>query len=360
MREALDWDRFLALAWRHWVMPLVYRHLLNSFAELVPPRHLQKIHDEYQHNSARNLLLVNELCGVLDDLESQGIAAIPYKGPALALQVYGDLKLRSFGDLDVLVRRRDAAHAGTLLTAHGYRPHIHLSPVQEAMAAHSKCDRVYFREGRNVMLELHWAIVPRYFSIAIETEAVIADSANAEMCGRKVIVPSPEMLVLLLCVNGAKDLWKTLDPVCSINELVRRYPGLDWARVLTLGRSVSAIRILHVGLLLTHEIFDLPLPAWILASIAADLPAKNMVSEARTRLSETELPAPGLIETARFQIRSRERGRDKLRYCAWRLFTPSYEDCSPELPASFSFLYYVLRPLRLIRQALKSGARTTL
>ena len=62
MRGRLDWDRFLALAWRHGVMPLVHSNLLNSFVELVPIAHLQKIRDDFQHNTARNLLLVAELC----------------------------------------------------------------------------------------------------------------------------------------------------------------------------------------------------------------------------------------------------------------------------------------------------------
>ena len=54
------------------------------------------------------------------------------------------------------------------------------------------------------------------------------------------------------------------------------------------------------------------------------------------------MPLPGLVEKTRFRIRSRERGRDKLRYCALRLLTPTYKDCSPELPASLSFLYYAI------------------
>lgn len=354
--RSVEWDRFLTLAWRHGLMPLVCSHLLNSFAELVPAGHLQKVRDDFQQNTARNLVLVTELCRVLEDFESHGIAAIPYKGPALALQVYGDLKLRSFVDLDVLVRRSDAERSGTLLVARGYRPHLQLSPAQEAMLLHSNCDRVYFREGRNFMLELHWAIVPPYFSVALKTEAVLANCARAEICSRKVSVPSSEMLLLLLCVNGTKDLWNALEPVCSVNELVRRYPRLDWGRVITLGRRVGAIRMLHVGLLLARQIFDLPLPEKILASIDADRRVRSLVSEARVRLSENEMRVPGRVEKARFQIWSRERGRDKLRYFALRLLTPTYKDCSPELPNSLSFLYYGLRALRLLRDGLKRPA----
>ena len=355
-REHLDWDRFLALAWRHGLMPLVFSNLLNSFAELISASHLQKVRDDFQHNTARNLMLITELCRVLEDFEQHGIAAVPYKGPALTLQVYGDLKLRSFVDLDLLVRPGDARRAGILLLTRGYRPHLNLSPVQESLLSRSECDRVYLREGRNLVIELHWAVAPPYFSIDIDTETVLADGDRAEMCGREVGIPSPEMLLLILCVNGTKDLWTALEPVCSVNELVRRYPGLDWGRLLMLARRAGALRMLQVGLLLARQIFELPLPEKILASLSADHTVKDLVSEAHMRLSENEMPVPGLAEKTRFRIRSRERGRDKLRYCALRLFTPTYKDCSPELPDSLSFLYYGIRPLRLIRKGLRRSA----
>ncbi|MCM3905247.1 MAG: nucleotidyltransferase family protein [Pyrinomonadaceae bacterium] len=356
MRGMLDWDRFLGLAWRHGLMPLVFSHLLNSFAELVPAEHLQRVRDDFQHNSARNLMLATELCRVIEDFEEHEITAIPYKGPALALQVYGDLKLRSFVDLDLLVLRGDASRAGAVLTARGYRPHLNLTPAQESFLSRSECDRVYLREGRNIVLELHWAVAPPFFSVGIEIETVWADRARTEMCGREVSVPSPEMLLLLLCVNGAKDLWTTLEPVCTVNELIRRYPGLDWERVIRLGRRAGALRMLHVGLVLARQTFNVPLPERLLASIDADGPVKDLVDEARLRLSENEMPEPGLFEKTRFRIRSRERRRDKLRYCVLRLFTPTYKDCSPELPTSLSFLYYALRPLRLLRAGLKRPA----
>ena len=143
---------------------------------------MQKVRDDFQHNTARNLLLITELCRVLEEFEEHGIAAIPYKGPALALQVYGDLKLRSFVDLDLLVRPGDATRAGALLIARGYRPHLDLSPAQESLLSRSECDRVYLREGRNIVLELHWAVAPPFFSVGIETEAVLADCARVRRC----------------------------------------------------------------------------------------------------------------------------------------------------------------------------------
>jgi hypothetical protein len=355
MRGELDWNRLIDLTWRHGVMPLVNSHLLGTFLELVPDGNLQKVREDFQHNAARNVYLATELCRVLDDFQERGISAVPYKGPALAIQAYRNLNLRSFVDLDLLVRPGDVVRAGAALTASGYRPHLDLSVRQESLLSRSECDRVYLREGRNIVLELHWAVVPPFFSVDLKTEAVFSDCVSVEILGRSVQVPSAETMLLILCLNGTKDLWTALEPVCSVNELVRRYSGLDWERVMENGRRTGSLRMLHIGLLLAHQMFDLALPETVLASIDADRPVKDLVSEARLRLSSNDLRLPGVFEETRFRVRSRERRWDALRYCAMRLFTPTYKDCSPELPRSLWFVYYAHRPLRLMRMLLKRG-----
>ena len=349
----LDWELFRALAWRHALMPLASRHLLERFAAHVPAPHLARAREDFQHNAARNLLLASELRRALDALADEGCRAVAYKGPALALQVYGDLKLRSFVDLDVLVRRADAARAGRVLASVGYRPHLRLTPAQEAMLPRSECDRVYLKEGRGVMLELHWAVAPPYFSLGVETEDVLDGASGVELCGGLALVPAPEMLLLLLCVNGAKDLWVALEPVCAVAELARAPAGLDWERVVALARRARALRMLLVGLLLARDLLDAPLPAEVARLADSDPAARRLAAQARRRLSERETRVPGIMEETRFRVAARERLRERARYCALRLLTPTYRDCSPELPPSLSFVYYALRPLRLLGGALK-------
>jgi len=355
-RAGLDWQLFHALAWRHGLMPLASRHLLESFAALVPEAQLARAREDFRHNAARNLLLASELRGALDALADEGVAGVAYKGPALALQVYGDLKLRSFVDLDVLVRRADAGRAGRVLASIGYRPRLSLTPAQEAMLPRSECDRVYLKEGRGVTVELHWAVAPPFFSLALETEDVLDGAARVELFGREVAAPAPEMLLLLLCVNGAKDLWRALEPVCAVAELLRAPAGLDWPRVVGLARRAGALRMLLVGLLLARDLLDAPLPDEAARLADTDPPARRLAAGAGRRLAEPEARPWGLAEETRFRVASRERLRDRARYCALRLLTPTYRDCAPELPPALRFVYYALRPLRLLGGALKRPA----
>ncbi len=354
--RGIEWDGFLDLSWRHGLMPLTNRHLLNSFADAVPAEHLKRIREDFRHNAARNLLLTNELCEMLDALGAQGLGARPLKGPALARQVYGDIKLRSFVDLDLLVRAADATRAGEVLASLGYRPHLQLSPAQEAMLSRSECDRVYLREGRNLMCELHWAVTPPYFSVPLRTEAIFSDLTRIELCGREVAVPSDEIMLLLLCVNGAKDLWRSLEHVSAVAELARTRPALRWERVMKLAEEVGARRMLLLGLHLARALLEAPLPRELEAEMAADKEIKILGEEAVARMAEAGGREPGLAEKTSFRVRARERWRDRVRYCALRLFTPTYKDCTANLPASLSFVYYGVRLARLVRAGAKRQA----
>ena len=53
-------------------------------------------------------------------LESNGINAIPYKGPVLANLAYGNLSFREFGDIDILINKSDALKAKEIMISNGY------------------------------------------------------------------------------------------------------------------------------------------------------------------------------------------------------------------------------------------------
>ena len=63
----------------------------------------EELEGRAQANRLRDLELTGELARLLDRFRRDGIAAVPYKGPVLAAQAYGDVALREFVDLDILV-----------------------------------------------------------------------------------------------------------------------------------------------------------------------------------------------------------------------------------------------------------------
>ncbi len=98
----------------------------------------------FQRVSALNILLTHELQKLLALFADNDVRAVPYKGPALALQLYGNVALRQFSDLDILVHPRDVLRARDLLLAEGYAQLPPLTDGQQAvLLAHSMQSAVY-------------------------------------------------------------------------------------------------------------------------------------------------------------------------------------------------------------------------
>src|SRR5262249_4765077 len=112
---------FIRTALHHGVMPLVYRSLDTACPDAVPKTVMDQLRDHFNANALNNFLLTEELLELLNLFESQRVRAIPYKGPALATSVYGNLLLRQFVDLDILVRERDYLRTQHLLISQGFR-----------------------------------------------------------------------------------------------------------------------------------------------------------------------------------------------------------------------------------------------
>jgi hypothetical protein len=343
LRGPVDWDLLLLLATRHALVPLVERQLATHFAGFVPAPVRDRLGRAARAALARSVMLTEELLRVLAALRTSGVPALAYKGPALAHQIYGDVTLRTFRDLDVLVTRADFFRARAALEALGYRASPSLTAAQEEALMRSECDQALVHETSGALVELHWAVTPPHFSFPLETEALLARAVTVELAGVPVAAPGPEDLLLLLAMNGAKDLWTRLEPAALIAALLAR--GLDCAPVLARARTLRAERMLALGLTLAAELFGVVPPELLRERPDPGLAA--LVREARARLLSDEGPGPGLLEIARFRLRTREHWADRLRYCALWAITPTPAD-APPVPRPLWPVAYAWRPLRLL------------
>jgi Uncharacterised nucleotidyltransferase len=351
VNQDLDWDRILYLAGGHGTVPLLHRHLSAPGPIGVPEQTLKHLRDETHRIAGRNVLLATELLTITGLLDRNGISSIPYKGPALACQIYGDLRLRGFIDLDLLIRQKDLTAARNLLIKNGYQPKVEMTAAKERAFLRSECDETFSRDDGKILIELHWAITPPYFSFPIKTEDLFQRASSVELLGRKVPALAIEDLLLILCVNGTKDMWRRLEFICRVSELLQRYPGLDWDETFTRARELRAERMLLLGLFLAQRFLDAPLPSSVFDKIKNEKKLDRLADEVATVLFVRSAEVLSQFELARFRLRTRERLRDRVVYCYRRAFAPTYQDLDIlSLPRSLEFLYPFFRPFRLTRR----------
>lgn len=356
--EDLDWDFLFVMSMRHGLMPLLYRHLSVEFSDAVPVAQLKKFREHYRHNAARNLYLTGELCRILKQFEHEGIEAIPYKGPALAVAAYGDIALRQFIDLDILVRPRDVRLASRLLVEQGYESHFNIDERQEAAFLRLSYVQLFTRDEGRSAVELHWTIAPRFFSFPLKTEQLLERARTITLAGtQEAHAPATEDLIMMLAVHGAKDLWERLEWVTSIAELCMQ-GDIDWPRLFKQASAHGGRRMLLLGLFLAHELLETPLPEDVWRKVAAEPSIDMLGAEVKRRLFHEGESDTSLRRKISFHLRTKERRRDRARYCALFALTTTPVDWSlAPLPPALSFVYYVLRPFRLAKKYMFSPSR---
>src|SRR5262249_1183254 len=144
--------------------------------------------------------------------EAHGIPAIPFKGPTLAVIAYGDLALRQFADLDILIRKKDLPRAKEVLFAHGYQHK--LTAAQETARYDSRFHRELMRSDDRGMVELHWALTGKHSPFPFDFERLQARLIPVVCGGVTFQSFPPEELLLFLCVHGARHQWERLMWLC--------------------------------------------------------------------------------------------------------------------------------------------------
>lgn len=350
LRQEIDWTYLLRTAGRHRIASLLYRSLNASYKDVVPKDIMGLLRAHFHANSQRNLLLAGSLLEILDALEQRQIPAIPYKGPVLATVAYGNLALREFGDLDVLVRKDDAMKAREVLSALGYNPPYRMTRAQEA--ASLKYDRQYtLMRDDGCVVELHWTVTPRAIYFLLDPEYLWKRAERVALGGRTVASFSPEDLLLILCVHGSAHLWERVGWICDIAELVRVLRNVDWERLLERASALNSKRMLLLGLVLASDLLAADLPERVLREARANAEVKALAAEVHRRLFSEDPGARELFEgSARwwFHFRMIERLQDKLRYCIHRATTPTLSDWElVQMPIVLFPCYPLLRPMRL-------------
>jgi hypothetical protein len=345
----VDWEYVFQLARRHSIVPLVYVQLQQQASDLVPQQFLSKLKKHYFENSARNTLLTAELCRLINLFRDEGIETIPYKGPVLALFAYGDIALRRFVDLDVIVKKSDVLKAREILLAEGYTPPRSLSLEQQEILLRTQHNMQFSRDHHRLIVELHWEVAPHLFASTVNGERLWQDLITLDLNGTPVKTFSAEDLLFSLCVHGSRHLWERLAWICDVAELIKRQT-LDWPALLERAAASDTERMFLLGVHLAHRLLDAPVPEQVKQRCDADRRLSSLADNIIQHLfnGPTHVPATSR-EIFKYNIGVRKTLSARARYLLY-MFCPTDSDLeSRSLPPSLSFAYYLTRPFRLFR-----------
>ena len=340
----LDWRRLIDLAEHHGVIPQVYRSL-SVLPDVALPDSLRQ---SQERNARHTLWLTRELLRILKRLDSYGIFALPYKGAVLAEILYGNVTLRQFSDLDLLIHSSDLPRIKSAFAELGYQRGIELAPREERDYLKSGYEYTFDSvQGRN-LVEVQWRILPRFYSVDFDVEGFFTRAVPFTLGGMTLRTLCAEDLILVLCVHAAKHAWQQLSWLCDIGELARS-TQVDWNAVHQQAKHLGIQRMVAVSFFLAHKLLQKPLPHIVQAQLKKDVSIENLASEIIPMLVRGDDYDTESISYFRLMISVRERWRDRVKFL-WRLFTtPSVGEWSAiRLPGPLFPLYRVVRVFRLL------------
>jgi hypothetical protein len=349
LRAGLDWIEYLRLVDRHRTPALSWAALKRVPGLEIPEparRELQKRSDACRMQAVRYCIMLAE---VLRGFNRAGIPVMPFKGPTLSLDLYGDVGLRQSKDLDLAVTLEDVSRAQACLESMGWRVdsgYFPLTPRQWEGFLRHEFHIGFVHSSGGGGLELHWR---NHGDAPGQAGAQWARNVPSEWQRCSYLAMTSIDLVLYLCSHGGRHAWiraKWLGDMARIRAEGR----VDWAAALDQARKTGQERPMLAALRLLKDVYGLPVP-----ELPGD-PWKNLppflIGSPLHALKVAEDPASrGSLALLRDGIRlNRYDGLVLLPHRTWRDVLADYayrrEDFRVfRLPDSLYWAYVPLRPI---------------
>lgn len=306
---------------------------------------------ELQRLSAqRNLRQTAHLLRILDQMRGAGVRVMPYKGPVWAERLYGDVTLRSWADLDLLVTYDQVAAARATLLSDGFVDAVAYNAKLSSRRRGGWGEVAFSSAGQGPHVEVHWEITGGFGGRSLEPEVLFARAERLRLLEREVLCPSPGDCLVISCINGTKDRWRKLETILGVAVQIPAINADAWQEVLPTARDAGCLRRVVIGVAHACRVLDLTVPAHVAHALARD-----RVARALLRSLDAGSLGSDPLEGSREELAAkfwRFATEDSVARGLWhaevRFFRPGPEDWSwISLPSWAEWLYRVLRPFRL-------------
>jgi hypothetical protein len=361
LKAGLDWDFIINTSFKNGVLPLISANLLQTFEDHLPPEIKEKLALQFQEHTQHNLFLTAKLLEIVRTLADAGIPVLPFKGPVLAMRAFGNLALRQFVDLDILVQPKHFDAAVQKITESGYRAVSQVPWLKrKALFFARRKDIGLVSDDLKARIELHWKLSGSHFALPLELNQLWERLEEINLGGAKVKTPAFTDLFVYLCLHGSRHGWERLAWICDIHELIRSEQKngveIDWHLIRLHAQKHGCEKVVELGLFLVEEFFGVRtnFPGW--SQIEKNETFRKISRQIRHRVFVKNQTPTEIGDWYLYHLSLKEKRTDKFKlhvhYFFWYLrlvLTPNSLDKAVfNLPGIFYPLYYILRPSRLL------------
>jgi len=350
-------QHLLTLSSQHGILPLVYK-TIKRIAENDSTRSsiqhltfniqhfLSELKPLYMSIAQRNILMSAELIRIVNLLSENSIEALAFKGPALSQMAYGDITLRQYVDLDILVGKEDIYRIDALLKELGYQRTLDITPVQEKVYMEYAHDLGLYHPKNGVAFEMHWSFLDEDYPMQVDLDSFKEHTQAIPLNGHPVPTFSNENLLYYLCIHGSKHLWERLEWIKDLDLLIREHK-IDWDAIIQRAKGEGFEKMVYLGLHMSNTLFHTPLPESIQEEISSyeDVPVlSNFILESWDEEKST-------FQKTKAMLKLFPGIKEKAIYLHKVILKPSFNEYwYVDLPKGFYWGYYLVRPYLLLKK----------
>ncbi len=260
--EPLDWEWFKRIAERNQILPLVYNNLRNALTDSSHAEIVRSFRDAALGHIRHSMSQAAELVRVTDSVRTAGFETVALKGVSLSVLAYGNLAMRSSGDIDLLVPAAQVPDVERVLLGLGY---ARFEPTAELTPRRMKHYLRYYKHftyfsADGAPLELHWRLFHN-IPLLKETDPKCPPTMQVPVGPGVVATLSRNELFLYLSVHGAIHGWPILKWLADVGSLLNIMSADDLRHVAALASERGLMAELRAALILVDLFLAIERPA---------------------------------------------------------------------------------------------------
>ena len=254
----INWDEVLALSLKHRMAPLLYHHLTSSIVPSKLPQSIMSgLKEIYSQNFNRNKQLYDELHLITTLLHEAEVDALVLKGPVLARLIYPSIGVRCMKDIDLVVKEEHWQRIKECFFSLGYNlPETLPGLTNNEMVKYTQYfSQIEFSQKNHIPVEIHF----RLLNMGIPKKEPWLFEHVKTMDGSPV--PSPEILLLHLCVHANTHNFCSLMLLCDIGAVVQHYgEEIDANCIQEIAATRGITCSVYNSLTLVEKLLNIPIP----------------------------------------------------------------------------------------------------
>ena len=353
IKKITNFKILLIIINQHGLNSIIYKKLVK-YKNVINEVFLNDLKTTYFDIAKNNMLVTSELLSLNKLFLENNLEYLSFKGPVLSLLAYEDVISRRYLDLDILVRKDKLEDIYTMLIKNGYTTDIKLEIIKDDRFLDISKDMIFYNNKKSVVIEVHWKLLEKRFFFQNFSFNDFAWQKKLYVKINDINIPTfdKEYLVFYLIIHGSKHFWERIEWLYNIYLLLIKYEDIDLEKIVEYSKIMQTEMMLKIFFTILKNRFDYIVDNNL---VILDKKSFELAKEIEENWTTLEMSEDNMnFKEIKFIIKMQDNLINKIKVSFKTIFQIKvYDILYIKLPQKFTFMYYLIRQFRFLKDHLK-------